>query len=424
MNVKLYTPFEIVPELLSAVRTDEEITDHPVLSDVGSACAKGADALYAEDLTPFEEHEKSLHLLRAMCRVSACPVSVRGTIKRLEDIKKYLYAGASEVILSPERPAERALIKEASERFGKEKISVFLTAVPDPDCVSDILTFAGRIYSPSDPEEICAAFPEIPVVFLADTDSPDPACGYFQKPLIGGYCDAAFRSEKFSLAAFKTECIKNGGKMSVLDSALSWDDFKKNDSGLLPVIVQDYENDEVLMMAWMNREAFEETLLTGKMVYYSRSRAERWCKGETSGHYQYVRSLAVDCDRDTLLAKVIQVGAACHTGHRSCFYTPLCDAGIGKTDPQHVLESVYQTIEDRKKNPKEGSYTAYLFEKGIDKILKKLGEENAETIIAAKNPGSEEIVYEISDYLYHLMVLMAEKGVTWDDITKELARRH
>ena len=145
--------------------------------------------------------------------------------------------------------------------------------------------------------------------------------------------------------------------------------------------------------------------------------------GLTSGHVQYVKSLSLDCDNDTILAKVAQVGAACHTGKRSCFFQTLMKKEYDDTNPLRVFQDVYDVILDRKVNPKEGSYTNYLFDKGIDKILKKVGEECTEIVIAAKNPDKEEIKYEISDFLYHVMVLMAEKGVTWEDITRELARR-
>ena len=131
----------------------------------------------------------------------------------------------------------------------------------------------------------------------------------------------------------------------------------------------------------------------------------------------------MDCDNDTLLAKVHQIGAACHTGNRSCFYRTILKKEYDETNPLKVFEDVYGVIEDRKVHPKEGSYTNYLFDKGIDKILKKVGEEATEIIIAAKNPDPEEIKYEISDFLSHVMVLMAERGVTWEDITKELAKR-
>ena len=165
------------------------------------------------------------------------------------------------------------------------------------------------------------------------------------------------------------------------------------------------------------------TLSCGKMTYYSRSRQELWTKGLTSGHIQYVKELTADCDYDTILAKVSQVGVACHTGSPSCFFNEIVKKEYIEKNPLKVFESVYNVIEDRKANPKEGSYTNYLFDKGIDKILKKVGEECTEIVIAAKNPDPEEIKYEISDFLYHVMVLMVEKGVTWEDITQELAQR-
>ena len=146
-------------------------------------------------------------------------------------------------------------------------------------------------------------------------------------------------------------------------------------------------------------------------------------KGETSGHIQYVKELTADCDFDTILAKVSQVGVACHTGNPSCFFNEIVKKEYIEKNPLKVFETVYNIIEDRKNNPKEGSYTNYLFDKGIDKILKKVGEECTEIVIAAKNPDPEEIKYETSDFLYHVMVLMVEKGVTWEEITQELAQR-
>ena len=173
----------------------------------------------------------------------------------------------------------------------------------------------------------------------------------------------------------------------------------------------------------MNQEAFEKTVKTGRMTYFSRSSQSLWTKGETSGHFQYVKSLTIDCDKDTLLAKVDQVGAACHTGNPTCFFNEIVKREYVEKNPLKVLEDVYEIILDRKAHPKEGSYTNYLFDKGIDKILKKVGEEATEIVIAAKNPDPEEVKYEISDFLYHMMVLMAERGVTWEDITQELSQR-
>ena len=177
------------------------------------------------------------------------------------------------------------------------------------------------------------------------------------------------------------------------------------------------------MLAYMNKEAFDTTINLGKMTYWSRSRDELWTKGLTSGHFQYVKSLTADCDFDTILAKVSQVGAACHTGNRTCFFNSIVQKEYVEKNPLKVLESVDDIIKERKAHPQDGSYTNYLFGKGTDKILQKLGEECTEIVIAAKNPEPENIKYEISDFLYHCMVLMVEKGITWEEIANELAQR-
>lgn len=206
-------------------------------------------------------------------------------------------------------------------------------------------------------------------------------------------------------------------------------DIKFDKHGLVPVITQDYKTKEVLMLAYMNQEAFDKTLETGKVNYYSRSRKEQWLKGETSGHYQIVKSIKYDCDGDTLLIEVEQIGSACHTGHHSCFYRDIEGKEIDniKTEVEYfdarVLKEEYDTIIDRKNNPKEGSYTNYLLDKGIDKTLKKVGEEAAEVIIAAKNNDKNEVIYEMADLLYHLMVTMAQKDISLEDIFKEIKSR-
>ena len=205
-------------------------------------------------------------------------------------------------------------------------------------------------------------------------------------------------------------------------------ELKFDEKGLIPAIAQDAVSGEILMCAYMNAESLEKTMETGRATYYSRSRQELWEKGAVSGHVQHVKEILADCDGDALVLKIEQEGAACHTGNLSCFYRKVVDGrlveiptGLGR-NPK-ILYDVYNIIVDRVKNPKEGSYTNYLFDKGIDKILKKVGEECTEIVIAAKNPDPEEIKYEISDFLYHVMVLMVEKGVTWEEITQELAQR-
>lgn len=197
-------------------------------------------------------------------------------------------------------------------------------------------------------------------------------------------------------------------------------DIKFNADGLVPVIAQDVRTKEVLQLAYMNQEAFDKTIETGKVHYFSRSRQKLWLKGETSGHFQLVKKIMFDCDNDALLVWIEQVGSACHTGSYSCFFNSYDDSVIEHTD---ILSELYGVIQDRKLNPKDGSYTNYLFEKGLDKILKKVGEETSEVIIASKNKDKTEITNEISDLMYHLSVLMVERGVGWEDIFAILKKR-
>ncbi len=214
-------------------------------------------------------------------------------------------------------------------------------------------------------------------------------------------------------------------------------DLKFNEQGLIPAIVQDAKTNEVLMMAYMNRESLKKTLESGTTYFWSRSREKLWQKGESSGNIQLVQEISVDCDNDTLLIKVIQKGGACHTGHRSCFYRQLekgkpkfVEKGHKNFDAEaayhksKILQRLYDTVVDRKNHPLEGSYTNYLFEKGMDKILKKVGEESAEVIIAAKNGDWGEMVYETADLIYHLIVALVEMDITLNEIYEELENRY
>lgn len=330
----------------------------------------GADELLVFDLSnEDDEHEANISALKEICRSAEIPVKAGGNIKRIEDVKKLLYAGCSKAVLNYAKQSNIDLTEEVSKRFGKEKIAA---SVDSSDVVS----------APADLVEEYVS----ELIYMDD------------------------------LQPFEE-------RLKPLECNMEWSEFKLDTDGLVPVVVQDYRTDEVLMVAYMNEEAYLKTLETGKMTYWSRSRQELWLKGLTSGHFQYVKELIVDCDFDTLLAKVSQTGAACHTGNKTCFFHEIAKTEYKNTNPLKVFESVYKVIADRKANPKEGSYTNYLFDKGVDKILKKVGEEAAELIIAAKNPDPEEIKYEMSDLLYHAMVLMVERGVTWEEITSELANR-
>lgn len=202
------------------------------------------------------------------------------------------------------------------------------------------------------------------------------------------------------------------------------EDLQFDERGLLPAIVQDATTREVLMLAYMNAESVEKTLATKETWFWSRSRAALWHKGETSGNTQQLVEMRVDCDADALVALVEPAGVACHTGERTCFYRELEGAtSSAKINLGALLMELYQLIERRQQERPEGSYTTYLFNEGRDKILKKIGEESAETIIAAKNEDPQAFTAEVSDLLYHLLVLLVEKGVSLNEVRDELARR-
>lgn len=200
--------------------------------------------------------------------------------------------------------------------------------------------------------------------------------------------------------------------------------IKFDEKGLVPAIAQDAKTGRVLMLAYMNAESLQMTLDSGYATYFSRSRQQLWRKGETSGHTQRVLEMRYDCDGDALLLTVEQEGPACHTGETSCFHNPILTADADDLPPTaDVVQQVYDVICDRKEHPREGSYTNYLLDKGVEKICKKVGEEASETIIAAMKRSKPEVCYEAADLVYHLLVLLFEQGVTPDDLWTELARR-
>ncbi len=198
-------------------------------------------------------------------------------------------------------------------------------------------------------------------------------------------------------------------------------ELKFDANGLIPAIVQDHYTKQVLTLAYMNAETLALTIAEGRTVFYSRSRQEIWRKGETSGNVQRVVSITADCDADALVVEVVKDGPACHTGAESCFFH---EVYVSPELKQFSWEGLYELIRGRKTDPKEGSYTTYLFEKGMEKILKKVGEESTEVIIGAMKNSKEETVYEIADVAYHVMVLMVEMGISIEDITRELEKRH
>jgi len=386
-----------------------------------------ADALLIFDMSDSDEsHEEALDIIKSICVTLDIPVYGAGNVKRMEDIKKLLYAGCNKAALNYSKQSNIDITEEVSKKFGADKIIASVESLDEIKTNSELIsTYCDMVLlvNPAKVHDSAAASP-VPMMVALPELTLDKMIQVLQIENIYGISGEAVTKNAVELTTLKGILEENGVKVSRVRARFAWEEFKVNSDGLLPVIVQDYKTDEVLMMAYMNKEAYEKTLETGLMTYFSRSRQSLWVKGETSGHYQNVQSLTIDCDLDTMLAKVIQTGAACHTGNKTCFFQTVMEKEMKTEDnPLRVFEDVYSVIQDRKINPKEGSYTNYLFDKGVDKILKKVGEEATEIVIAAKNPNPNEIKYEISDFLYHVMVLMVEKGVTWADITEDLAKR-
>ena len=350
----------------------------------------GADELLLFDLSAGDwEHEQAIETVKEICAQAEVPVLCGGNIRRLEDVKKLLYAGVSRVFLNFSRESARPLLKEAGERFGRGKLAVSILSPADyldnrdliEDWASEVILMNSSWTEGID-EEI-----HLPVCVYTKADSEEQTAELLKHPAVAAVSNSRLSASLCDRMEIKRHCREAGIEMDGLVSTLPWESFRLNEQGLLPVIVQDYKTDEVLMMAYMNRESFQKTLDSGRMTYWSRSRQQLWVKGETSGHYQYVKELAIDCDRDTMLAKVSQIGAACHTGNRTCFFQKLAEKAYDDTNPLRVFQNVYDVILDRKIHPREGSYTNYLFEKGIDKILKKVGRGMYGDRNCRKEPG-------------------------------------
>lgn len=400
---------------------DEEVLCEDPVKYITALSVNGADEIILFDLSDDDaSHEEALLTIRKINKAIDTPVIGAGNVNRLEDVKKLIYAGCKKVALNMAKQSNIDLIEEASKRFSKSGILVCADSLEQ---ILDNLKLLRENVN-------CALllnklyinnFEEIPVIPIVNEDTALKSV--LDMPGVYGVSGSVLDSYSNDFISLKEDLKKDGIETCINEVKVKWEELKKDSNGLVPCICQDAITNEVLMLAYMNEEAYNATIRDGIMTYYSRSRNELWKKGDTSGHYQYVKSLSLDCDNDTLLAKVIQIGNACHTGSYSCFFNEIVKKEIDDANPYSVLSDVMNVILDRKANPKEGSYTNYLFDKGIDKILKKVGEEATEIVIAAKNPEPEESKYEIADFLYHVMVLMAVKGITWEDVMNELANR-
>lgn len=386
---------------------------------------RGADSLIIYNISKEKaEKEQAVRMVREICINVDIPV-IAGGIDTLEDAKRLLLAGCTKVFLNVENKADMQILQAISGQFGKEKIAACImdfqsvSAIEGylsllQECVSLVLVFGDNFHL----YDVVSRLPlnTIPVLSVFYLEH---VLALLRLKNVVGISGKALSDPNGDLFEFRKLFSQHGVCLQSCESDFQWEDLKTNGDGLVPVIVQDYKNEQVLMMAYMNREAYEMTLMTGRMTYFSRSRQKLWLKGETSGHFQYVKQILIDCDNDTLLAKVAQKGAACHTGNRTCFYRELVEKRYEDYNPFTVFESIMTDIRGQKKNISEGTYIDGAFDQEMDQILQKTGESFTGLMLATKNRDKEKARQQLSDHLFRLMSIMDQLGISWKDIVRE-----
>ena len=428
MKFKEFAVFIYIKDGKACLQQDGgEAYDHKsVLSLIRTLNDEGVDHLFLmEQAENDEQHHANLPILSTICRSAEMLVAGGGYVHGVDQVKEYLYAHCSCVIIDGTRKDAPSILKDAATRFGREKL---ILSIKNPDLLfkqkETVEQNAGALLLMEESNlKAIESMTYLPVFVKVPDLSKEILNSVLSAETVQGITIDYGKVASLDVLGYKNKLVEQNLEITRFEPLLDWKQMKLNSDGMVPVIVQDYLNGDVLMLAYQNEEAFYHTIKSGKMTYWSRSRNELWVKGETSGHFQYVKSLTADCDRDTILAKVSQIGAACHTGSRSCFFQDIIRKEYSSKNPHTVLEDVYKVIKDRKEHPKEGSLSTSLFEKGIDKMIEELGRENVRTALAAKNGDKEGVVYEMSDFLYYGMLLMVEMGITWDDIMTELAYR-
>lgn len=377
------------------------------------------------DASDENQHDQHMLMLQAICTYSEVPVTAGGYMTRMEEVKKYFYAGVNSVIIEASHEKAIQLMKDTAGRFGRHSVMLALSTIDIMFKQRELVeTSVDRILVMDDLIlDSASHVTSLPIMVVPPEEDPQKAAGFLSREKVYGVAYPAARLEGADVMALKNDLFEQGITVAHLEPKLEWSSMKTNEAGLVPVVVQDYITDEVLMLAYMNEESFRKTLISGKMTYWSRSRQELWTKGETSGHFQYVKSLTADCDHDTILARVSQIGAACHTGNRTCFFYNIYQRETNKSNPLSNLLNTYYKVQDSKNNPQAGTMAGYLFEQGTDRILTNMAQENAHIMLAAKNGDPEVIKTEIADYLFLLIMLMVENDITLDEVLSGLAYR-
>ncbi len=421
-------------------------------------CAEGADEIWLLDISASTEGRKTnLDMVKAAAAHCTVPLCVGGGIKSLDDADAVMAAGASKVGVGSAALHNDEVVRRVSYKYGVNAtaalVDVFKNAQGEYEVMDAGQKASGKQLKPwirqleawgageillttmqdgartgydLEATRIAAQASSLPVIASGGAGELTHFADAVTKAGAKGVLAAGvFHSGALTISQVK-DYLEAQGIPVLHKDEIDLDAIKFDEKGLVPAIAQDAQTGTVLMLAYMNRESLTLTLRTKLATYFSRSRQELWVKGATSGHYQHVREVRYDCDGDAILLKVDQQGAACHTGNYSCFFNPLLTLPGGRSSSMgmRIIQSVYDQVLDRKAHPKEGSYTNTLLNKGVDKIGKKVVEEAAEVLIAAKNRSREEVSFEVADLMYHLTVLLADQGMCWDDIYAELENRH
>lgn len=412
----------------------------------------GADELVFYDITASVEGRGIFtEVLKEVASQIFIPLTVGGGINSLDDFDRVLKCGADKVSVNSGAIKNPELIKQAALKYGNQcvvlsmdvkknegKYTLFTkggkenTGIDALDWVEKCVGLgAGEVVVNSiDTDGVKGGFDlemlkavservDVPIIASGGAGSKEDFVKLFENPAIdAGLAASIFHFKEIEIKELKKTLIENGYEIRMWGKKM---EIKFDKNGLVPAVVQDYYSKQVLTLAYMNKESLDITISEGKTCFYSRSRKELWRKGETSGNYQKVINIKADCDGDSLVIEVIKDGPACHTGEESCFFNTIYQDDEAT---EFSYGQLYNMLKERKEIPKEGSYTTYLFEKGKDKILKKIGEECTEVIIGAAKDNKEETIYEIADLAYHIMVLMVQEGIEMKDLAEELASRH
>ena len=358
MGYKRITPCILI-EKGKAVRwfDDRTVVSDNVVELAKHYCEWGADELIVFDLSDTdEEHEEAVQLMRKINRVISIPMVAGGNIRRQEDVKNYLYIGAKRAILNFSKTISQEMLEEVSKRFGKERIGVSLN---DFDGLfkkqhqiakySSEVIFMHRLDLNS-----VLSITDIPCVVMTDTMEQSEILKILKSESVKGVSGLFVSQQNMDFNEFKLLCAEEGIRMTSFESLVHFSEFQTDEQGQITVVVQDYKTNEVLMVGKMDEEAFNHTIKSGRMTYYDPVHNQHKVKGEHSGYYQYLKSFMMDCDRDTLLAKVEQVGVACRTGNHSCFYQQIVGTEYDARNPLQVFENIYDLIAERKKKSKRG----------------------------------------------------------------------